>query len=163
RMSELQAAFAAAQFERLEDIAAKRGRLGNLLSESIAKAPGIVTQMIRPDDRCTYWIYIMRMEPKALRCSMEQFAKAVSAEGASVAAGYIPVPLYGNPIFQRHGFFAGRWPIKDLGLTSMDYTKVHCPEAEAILKTCMRVAVHEGMNEEYILSVASAITKVANH
>ena len=39
----------------------------------------------------------------------------------------------GNPVFRRHGFFAGRWPIKEMGLTAMDYTRVSCPEAEAIL------------------------------
>ena len=78
-------------------------------------------------------------------------------------AGYIPVPLYGNPVFQTHGFFAGRWPAKDLGLTAMDYTKVSCPEAEAILKTGVRVTIHEGMSEAYVAGVAAAVRKVAGH
>ena len=45
----------------------------------------------------------------------------------------------------------------------MDYTKVSCPEAEAILKTGVRVTIHEGMSEAYVRSVAAAIRKVVGH
>jgi perosamine synthetase len=163
RMSEPQAAVAAAQLARLEGIAAKRARLGNLLSEAITGAVGIEPHQVRPEDRCTYWLYMLRVRPGALRCDRAEFVKALAAEGVPAAAGYIPVPLYGNPVFQKHGFFAGRWPLKELGLTAMDYTKVSCPEAEAILKAGVRVTVHEGMNEAYVLSVAAAVRKVAGH
>jgi dTDP-4-amino-4,6-dideoxygalactose transaminase len=163
RMSEPQAAVAAAQLGRLEGIAAKRSKLGNLLNEVIAGAPGVVPHRVHPDDRCTYWFYMMRLRPGALRCGRAEFAKALAAEGVPASAGYIPVPLYGNPVFQKHGFFAGRWPVKELGLTTMDYAKVSCPEAEAILGTGVRVVIHEGMSEAYVRSVGEAVRKVANH
>ena len=41
----------------------------------------------------------------------------VIAEGAGVSGGYIKVPLYKEPDFLQHGFFAGRWPVKEMGLT----------------------------------------------
>ena len=103
RMSELQAAFAAAQLGRLEGIAAKRARLGNLLTEGIAGVPGIEPHRVHPEDRCTYWFYMMRLRPEALRCDRAEFVKALAAEGVPASAGYIPVPLYGNPVFQEHG------------------------------------------------------------
>jgi hypothetical protein len=87
----------------------------------------------------------------------------LAAEDVPAGAGYIPVPLYGNPVFRQHGFFAGRWPLREQGLTSMDYTQVHCPEAEAILRTGVRVVVHEGMSEAYVRGVAAGIRKVARH
>jgi dTDP-4-amino-4,6-dideoxygalactose transaminase len=163
RMSEPQAAVAAAQLTRLEAIAAKRWRLGNLLTENIAGLPGIEPHKVRAKDRCTYWFYMLRVQPKALKCDRGAFVKALAAEGVPAAAGYIPVPLYGNPVFQKHGFFAGRWPVKEMGLTAMDYTKVSCPATDAILKTCVRVTIHERMSEEYVLSVAAAFRKVARH
>jgi dTDP-4-amino-4,6-dideoxygalactose transaminase len=163
RMSEPQAAVAAAQLSRLEPIVAKRSRLGNLLTEKIACLPGIEPHQVSSDDRCVYWFYMLRIQPERLRCDRAEFVEALSAEGAPVAAGYIPVPLYGNPVFQQHGFFAGRWPLKEMGLTAMDYSKTSCPEAEAILKTGVRVTIHESMSEEYIVSVAAAIRKVASH
>ncbi|HUP80618.1 MAG TPA: DegT/DnrJ/EryC1/StrS family aminotransferase, partial [Pirellula sp.] len=163
RMSEPQAAIAAAQLDRLESIAAKRAKYGDLLGKRLAGTPGISLHAVHPHDRCTYWFYMLRILPNALRCDRTEFVKALAAEGVPASAGYIPVPLYGNPVFQKHSFFAGRWPVKELGLTSMDYTKVSCPEAESILKTGIRIAINERMTESYIESVAEAIIKVANH
>jgi dTDP-4-amino-4,6-dideoxygalactose transaminase len=85
------------------------------------------------------------------------------AEGVPASAGYIPVPLYGNPVFQKHGFFAGRWPVKEMGLTSMDYSKIALPETKRILETSIRMVFHEGMTESFMTSVAAAIRKVAEH
>jgi perosamine synthetase len=163
RMSEPQAAVAAAQLTRLEGIASKRARLGNLLTERIGRLPGITAHQVHPEDRAVYWFYMFRMRPEAFRCGRSEFVRALLAEGAPVSGGYIKVPLYGEPIFQQHGFFAGRWPVKEMGLTSMDFTKHKCPEAEAILVTGIRVSITEHMTEEYILSVAAAIEKVARY
>jgi dTDP-4-amino-4,6-dideoxygalactose transaminase len=163
RMSEAQAAIAAAQLERVEGISEKRSRLGNLLTEKLEGLRGIVPHLVHPEDRCTYWLYMLRIDPDKLKCDRATLVKALGAEGAQAAAGYIPVPLYGNPIFQNHGFFGGHWPVKEFGLTQMDYTKVSCPEAEAILKTGVRIVFHEAMSEEYVASIAAAIRKVATH
>lgn len=163
RMSEPQAAVAAAQMERVESIVETRSKLGRLLSEELAGVKGIELPRIRDEDRCSFWFYMLRIRPEALRCGRTEFVKAIAAEGAPASEGYIPVPLYGNPVFQNHGFFAGRWPLKEMGLTAMDYTKVSCPEAESILKTCFRLTIHEGMTESYVRSMAAAVRKVADH
>mgnify|MGYP000936053926 FL=1 len=163
RMSEPQAAVVAAQLTRLEEIAAKRARLGNLLTEKIADLPGIIPHQVHPEDRAVYWFYMFRMQPEGFRCGRSEFVRALTAEGAPVRGGYIGVPLYGEPVFQKHAFFAGRWPVKEMGLTTMDLSKHKCPEAEAILVTGMRVPVNEFWTEEYVLQVAAAIRKVARH
>lgn len=163
RMSEPQAAVAAAQLTRLEAIAAKRARLGNLLTEKIADLPGIVPHQVHPQDRAVCWFYMFRIRPEAFRCGRSEFVRALLAEGASVRGGYIKVPLYGEPVFQRHAFFAGRWPVKEMGLTDMDFSRHKCPEAESILVTGIRVPIYEYMTDQYILGVAAAIRKVALH
>ena len=73
------------------------------------------------------------------------------------------MPLYGEPVFQHHGFFAGRWPVKEMGMTRMDFTKHSCPAAESMLTEGIRVPIYEYMTEDYILGVARAIQKVARH
>jgi dTDP-4-amino-4,6-dideoxygalactose transaminase len=163
RMSEPQAAVAAAQLDRLERIATQRARLGGLLTEKITGLTGLRLHQVHVEDYCTYWFYMLRFQPEAFRCDRATFVKALSAEGVPASAGYIPVPLYGNPVFKKHGFFAGRWPVKEFGLTTMDYTQVSCPEAEAILRTGIRVTLNEAMSEDYVLSVSTAIRKVATH
>jgi dTDP-4-amino-4,6-dideoxygalactose transaminase len=162
-MSEPQAAVAAAQLERLEAIVSKRARLGNLLTENLQGIAGVLPHEVHPQDRCGYWFYFFRLKPGAFKCERSEFVKALVSEGAPVSAGYIPVPLHRNPVFLKHGFFAGRWPVRELGLTTMDYTKHETPEAEAILKSGIRVTVHEAMTDDYIASVAGAIRKVAQH
>lgn len=161
RMSEPQAAVAAAQLDRLEGIVSKRARFGNLLTEKINGLPGIVPHQVHPEDRCNYWFYFFRVQRGAIKCDRAEFVKALAAEGAPASAGYITVPLHRNPVFLNHGFFAGRWPLRESGLTSMDYSKHQTPEAEAILQTGVRITIHEGMNEDYIRQVAEAVRKVA--
>jgi len=163
RMSEPQAAVAAAQLERLEGIVSKRARLGNLLTEKIAGLPGVLPHRVHPEDRCGYWFYFFRIKPDAFRCDRAEFVKALAAEGVETSAGYIPVPLHRNPVFLKHGFFAGRWPVRELGLTKMDYAQHQTPQAEAILLTGIKVTIHEAMTEDYIASAAEAIGKVARH
>jgi dTDP-4-amino-4,6-dideoxygalactose transaminase len=163
RMSEPQAAVAAAQLTRLEAIAARRAALGNLLSEKIAGIRGIQPHEVHAQDRAVYWFYMFRMRPGEFRCNRAEFVRALAAEGVGATAGYIAVPLYGEPVFQKHGFFAGHWPVREFGLTTMDYTKHKCPETEAILQTGIRVTIHEAMTEDYILGAAAAIAKVARY
>jgi dTDP-4-amino-4,6-dideoxygalactose transaminase len=163
RMAEPQAAVAAAQLTRLEEIVVKRNRLGTLLTEQIADLPGIIPHDVHPDDRAVYWFYMFRMQPEAFKCGRSEFVRALLAEGARVIGGYIKVPLYGEPVFQNHGFFAGRWPVKEMGLTDMDFTKHKCPNAESLLVDGIRVPIYEYMTEEYVLGVAAAIRKVARH
>jgi len=90
-------------------------------------------------------------------------SQALAAEGAEASAGYIPVLLHRNPTFQNHSFFAGRWPVREFGLTAMDYTREETPVAEAILQSGIRLTIHEAMTEEYIDSVGEAIRKVARY
>jgi dTDP-4-amino-4,6-dideoxygalactose transaminase len=133
------------------------------LSAELKGVPGISCPQVDEQDRCTYWHYMLRFAPDKLRCKREEFVKAAAAEGVSLTNGYIPVLLHELPMFQQHAFFAGRWPIKDAGLTAMDYTKVRLREADAIMSTCCITPIHEGMDEDYIRGVAKGIRKVVKH
>jgi perosamine synthetase len=163
RMSEPQAAVAAAQLDRLEPIAVARAKLGNLFNKRISRIPGVLAHDVDPRDRCVYWFTMFRLDSRAFTCDRAQFVKALVAEGVPASAGYIPVPLYKNPVFLKHGFFAGRWPLREMGMTDMDYSKVSCPEAEAILTDGIRVTIHEAMTEDYVEKMALAVSKVASH
>ena len=75
-------------------------------------------------------------------------------------AGYIPQPVYRYSVFQAHNFFGGRWPIRELGLTAMDYRDVRCPVAEAVLSDGITVPINEAMSDGYIDKVGRAIDTV---
>lgn len=163
RISEPQSAVAAAQMPRMWEISGARAARGRQLTALLADTPGIHPHYADPEDRWTCWFYMLRVDPEALSCDHKEFAKALGAEGVPAGAGYIGVPVYQYPIFQEHSFFAGRWPIKEFGLTDMDYTQVSCPETEAILNTCVQIPINEAMDEAWIEGVAEAVRKVAAH
>lgn len=73
------------------------------------------------------------------------------------------MPIYRLPVFREHAFFAGRWPVRELGLTRMDYARASCPEAEAILATGVHFALNEAMDEGHVREVGAAVRKVAAH
>lgn len=161
RMSEALAAICVAQLGRHDDIVGRRVRTGNLLTSLLAKAPGILTPPVRDGDTHSYYNYIFRLDLAVLKTTRPAFAAALQAEGVNARDGYLPDPVYRYDLFQQHNFFGGTWPVRDFGLTTMDYTKVSCPEAELFLSDCIHLPHNEAISEAYIEKVARAITTVA--
>lgn len=163
RITEPQSAVAAAQMERMTGITRRRHALGMRLSAQIADIPGVQPPEIDAKAISSFWFYLLRLEEGAFSCDRTQFVKALLAEGVIAQAGYIPMPLYQFDVFKNHHFFGGQWPVRDCGLTTMDYRKVSCPNAEATLTSCVYLRIHQGMDEAYIDGTARALRKVARH
>jgi dTDP-4-amino-4,6-dideoxygalactose transaminase len=165
RMSEPQAAVAAAQMEKLPAIVAAHVRLSSLLLGRLRELapPGIVLPEVDPRDTHSFWFLLLRLAAGAFRCPREEFVAALAAEGAVAHAGYIPKPVYRYPLFQNHDFFAGQWPLRDAGLTAMDYRTVSCPVAEAMLADSVSLPITPAMPEAVALETAAAIDKVARY
>lgn len=161
RMSEPQAAVAAAQMTKLPAIVAARNHLGRHLDAALAGTPGLLPPLTRDGDFHTYWFYFLRLDLPRLRCTRDEFVAAARAEGAPANAGYLPKPVYRYQLFQNHNFFGGAWPVRDHGLTSMDYRSVSCPTAEAILADGVTLPLNEAMTTGYLDKVARALTTVA--
>ena len=82
RMSELQAAFAAAQMNRLENIASRRAALGNLLTAELQGLACLSTPQVEPKNRCTFWHDAARSG----KANMHSFAICKSGLGRRCAA-----------------------------------------------------------------------------
>lgn len=165
RMSEPQAAVAGAQLTKLPDIIDAHIRLGSRLVNHLKELalPGVVLPAIDPRDTHSFWFCLLRLTPSAFRCSRDEFVTALQAEGAQVAAGYIPKPVYGYPLFQKHDFFCGGWPLREAGLTEMDYRHVKCPVAEKMLAEGVSLPISPAMSEEIIDQTVTALAKVARY
>lgn len=165
RMSEPQAAVAAAQLGKLPAIIATHIRLGTRLLDLLRTLalPGILLPEIDPRDTHSFWFCLLRLEPARFRCTRDELVAALKAEGASAQAGYIPKPVYGYPLFQNHNFFGGSWPLRDAGLTTMDYQTVRCPVAESMLADGLSLAISPAMTDEVVAQTAEALAKVVRH
>ncbi len=160
RITEPQSAVAAAHLTKLPDIVARRHHAGSLLTSLLASAPGLLLPTVAKGDTHSYWFYMLRLELGRFSIPRAEIAAALNAEGVPCGAGYIPRPVYQYPVFQNHNFFGGAWPVRDFGLTKMDYRAVSCPVSEAILQDCLTMRITEAMTDGYIEKVARAITTV---
>lgn len=163
RISEPQSAVAAAQLEGLEAEVRGRTEIGDYLQKALDGLPGISLPHRRADDVHSYWFFTVRMAPQVLGVDRDALAQALKAEGILLLERYLPEPVYRFPLFQNHSFFAGRWPLKEQGGTSMDYREVHCPTAEEVLQTWIPLVVFNGMNRNYLEGVVSGFKKVIRH
>lgn len=161
RISEPQSAVATAQLGKLHDIVARRNRAGTLLTSLLANTPGLLCPTVAAGDTHSYWFYMIRFELERLRAPRADVVAAMTAEGVAIGAGYIPTTVYQYPVFRNHNFFGGAWPVRDAGLTKMDYREVRCPVAEAIIADCAVLRLHEGMSDSYLEKVARAVRTVA--
>jgi perosamine synthetase len=165
RITEPQSAVAAAQMVKLPSIIATHIRLGSRLLGRLRELalPGVILPEIDPRDTHSFWFVLTRLELKRFRGSREDLVAALGAEGASAVAGYIPKPMYRYPLFQNHDFFAGTWPLRDAGLTTMDYRNVSCPVAEAMLNDSLSFPISPTMSDDFIEQTAVALAKVVRH
>lgn len=161
RMSEPQAAVAAAQLTKLNALVATRHRLGTRLTHALRSVAGVLPPETLPGAYHSYWFYFFRLELGRFGVGRDAFAAGLRAEGVAAGAGYIVAPVYRYPVFQNHNFFGGHWPVRDSGLTQMDYRSVECPTAEAILRDGITLPINEAMTDGYIDKVALAIDAVA--
>jgi perosamine synthetase len=165
RMSEPQAAVAAAQMARMHEIVGVHIRLGTRLLGHLRELalPGVVLPAIDSRDTHSFWFVLLRLEPQSFTCTRDEFVAALHAEGVPAGAGYIPKPVYGYPLFQNHNFFADGWPLRDAGLTSMDYRTVKCPAAEQMLTEGISLPISPTLTDEIIDETADALAKVARY
>ncbi|HYD82743.1 MAG TPA: DegT/DnrJ/EryC1/StrS family aminotransferase, partial [Opitutus sp.] len=140
-------------------------RLGRRLLDHLRELalPGIVLPAIDPRDTHSFWFCLLRLETEKFHCTRNEFVAALEAEGVDARAGYIPKPVYKYPLFQHHNFFAGAWPLRDAGLTTMDYRTVVCPVAEAMLADGVSLPITPALTDETIARIAEALAKVARH
>jgi len=163
RMSELQGAVALAQLDRLADIVQRRRVLGDWLTGAISDIDGVLPPRVHPGAASSYWFYMIRIDEHILGVTRDEFAKRLNEQGIPAAAGYIARPLYEEPVFQNRNFFPGGvWPAEQFSGRSYDYRQTRCPNADLVLKTSIRLTLHEGFSQGDVEDYARAIRKVAD-
>lgn len=165
RVTELQAAVALAQLDRLDGICARRTQAGDLLNSLVNGAPGVQTVQSYPGGVCTYWFYSL-LVPSPVR---GEFARALVAEGIPASAGYIPRPIYLFDVLREKRTFGtshfpfGYAPFRPAeGEGEIEYREGLCPVTEQEIIPCMiRIPLNEFWTENDVRAAARAVNKVA--
>ncbi len=166
RMSELTAAVGLAQLRKLDRITAAYNWAGDLLTEKLQGIDGLQPPKTQPGGVHSYWLYAMRIDEDALGMNREEFATAVTAEGAPCGAGYIGHPIYMYEALRtQHGIYGDTdFPFKSSEFGSghgFKYEKGYCPEAERALDEMVTLHVNQWFTPEDIQDMADIIHKVA--
>jgi len=132
RLTELQAAIAIVQLEKLEKLTEPRVEMAERITEGLKDRDELVLSELQPGDRHVYYVYPFRFLPERAGFSRDLFVKALAAEGLPVA-NYVR-PLYLAPQYQRqifHGPFGcpTRCPLYE---GEGVYKKGLCPVAERL-------------------------------
>ena len=158
RMTELQGAVACAQLDKLEWIISQRRKWCGALRERLQGVKGIAMPEATEGCDPSWWFFLMRAKEDELGCDTDRFTEALVKEGLPVGAHYIGQPCYDYPIFRDHSAFQrGSHPF-----SAFDYHPGLCPEAEAILKTCVLLGVKESYTDQDLEETVTAIKRVAN-
>ncbi|MBM3214588.1 DegT/DnrJ/EryC1/StrS family aminotransferase [Candidatus Poribacteria bacterium] len=162
RMNELTAAVAVAQLARVRQVVEKRHRLGRILSELIADAPGITVLPISDDYEVSWWNYVFHITGH----DPGRFCEAVRAEGVPVGPHYIGDPIYlrGDFLAKKITYGKSQCPFScHVTSRNYEYTRDLVPGAVQALKTVAIFGLHEDMSEGDIEDVGAAIQKVARN
>ena len=164
RMPEWVAAILLTQMTRLDEQIETREKNFTYLAEGLKEIDGI--EPFERDPRVTCWsVYYWNFRYKQEEFNdipRDKFLRAVSAEGAPIGVGAHGRPVYQNPLFQSmtaDNTWLVNCPSYD---KPIDYTKVHCPEAERIYQTEALNISHPGFlgDKEDMDLILEAIRKV---
>jgi dTDP-4-amino-4,6-dideoxygalactose transaminase len=161
QMTELQGAVALAQVEKVEQVVAARNRLGLALDGYLREIPGVRPQATPEGCRHGYFLYLFKLDLDLLRCTSQEFAEALTAEGVPSRARLITggMPVYQYRIFQNRSAFPGtEWPLQ-----GRVYGAGECPVAEAAFDRWITMNLYEHYTDTDIAETAHAIAKVAHH
>jgi len=157
RITQMQAVLLSEQLKRLDAQTRKRDENGKYLNELLADISGI--KPLQRSESITlhcYHIYIFKYDATAFGgLSKSDFAEILAAEGVPSFKGY-PHPLYKQSLFQNKNFMCYAIP------ETVDYSQVHCPEAERACSTdAVWILQHAMLGEkEDMEAFAQAIIKI---
>jgi len=158
RMSELTAAIARAQLERLEEINATARRNAGILNAILEDIEGIEPPYCPPDRTHVYHKYRARLRPEALGIKekdtvfRDKVLLALQAEGVP-AVLWQTFPLPANPLFQKKEGFGKGFPWSFPGARSINYDPSEYPETIKLLNSSIVIG-----SERYPIFAQTAVT-----
>jgi dTDP-4-amino-4,6-dideoxygalactose transaminase len=150
RPTELDAAIAKTQTDKLEMLTEWRIGLADRLRGRVAGIPGLTPPLVHDGNRHVYFTFAVRFDEEIWGCSRDALVQALAAEGVPCAAGYVP-PLYGLPMF-------GSEQAAERDPSNFPVCETHARKELFTLPVCRWPATDSDMDE-----VADAIEKCWEH
>ena len=133
RMSEIQAAVALEQTERIDELCGLRVRAAKMFLEAIGDCPFLTPQHTPSDCVNSYWTLGCLLDPKRAGCTWQEFRDRFYELGGDFVYGAWRLS-YQEPMFQQRRFLGGFFPVDSDVYKGphRDYGPGLCPVAEEI-------------------------------
>ena len=111
RLTNLQAALGLAQIDRMEDIVARKRRMGQAYTDRLSEVPGLELQVQQSWARSVYWMYgLVVREETGLDAAL--FAARLAARGVETRPFFLG--MHEQPVLRDRGLFAGEsYPVAE--------------------------------------------------
>jgi len=156
RMTEMSAAIALTQFERLEYFNKKRQENAKILDETLQSLKGI-SAPYKPDyvDH-VYHLYVAKILENS-GWNRDEFITALNAEGIGTAEVY-PLPIYKQPVYENINDPKVNWAANIC--IYPDYSQTKCPVTEKLCQQLIQLPVHPSLSEEDLYDIIKALEKL---
>ena len=142
RLTDIQAALALPQLERLEDMNARRVQNATRLSAGLAGVPGLVTPVVKPDRTHVFHQYTVRVTQEGV-LDRDQLAAKLGALGIATGV-YYPSVVYDAHCFRRHP----RVIIEPM------------PVAERVAGEVLSLPVHPWLSDEDLDRIVASVREI---
>ena len=140
RMTELEAAVAYEQLQKMDRLNSERRHLAEHLTQRLQSLPGILPPQVREGCEHVYYLFPILFKEQEIGISRARFVEALIAEGIPFyarAAGYVK-PYYLEPMFARRTVYANGCPFNCSCYSGeVDYSKGICPVTERLYESEM--------------------------
>ncbi len=131
-MTDIQAALGLAQLRKLEWMWERRKDIAQRYTDAFNSTREIITPIVRSDRKTAWHLYVIKLNPEALRIDRSAFIEELKQRGIGTSVHFIPL--------HRHPFYQ-----KTIGYNAKDF-----PDAEWLYECSISLPIYPGMTDEEI-------------
>ena len=165
RMTELQAAVALAQIERLPDFVSRRRRAAAHLSELIADVPGVAGPHVRPGTEHSFWRFALHVDPDVIAGGADALGARLREAGLFCAPRYVRKLAFECRVLRDQRTFGdSRFPFVGehrRGDPPVVYDTARTPGAVRALERVVVLPWNERIDERHVAWIADTIRRAA--
>lgn len=162
RMSELQAAVALGQLEKLENCVTNRVRLADLFSAKLDGIDGIETPQIASNASHVYWKYCLTVDDSKIEGGSVGMANLLKEKNIFSAPRYIVKPAFMCQVFQdKNTLGDSKFPFNLARPEAIDYRMENYPQTAKALHDVLVLPWNEKYTEEHVDYIAGNVRAVA--
>jgi len=163
RMSELQAAVALGQLEKLKACVANRQKAAALLTELLQGIDGIELPPIAPDATHTYWKYCLTVDDTKIEGGSPSLANLLKEKNIFSAPRYIVKPAFMCQVFQeKNTLGTSQFPFNLAREGAVDYEMENYPLTAKALHDVLVLPWNEKYTEDHVRYIADNVRIAAS-